>query len=262
MIARTACIALAAAAVAAPGAAQAAKKPVYELQLKGSEAVAWTYKAPPSECFYGAEGNGSQEVAYDTHKVKVVAVKPKAGDRKGFVQFARADDPGAKYGIVQPIPAVVQVQREGDIISSAGCGGTGGSTQQPPPKDCGLRWGRLSLNVGWHNLAVFSVDGHYDNFAHAPAGEADDIVPPVGPPDSGDPISQTYENCEILLPSGLAPAYDDLTTASYKISQRKLPKKGKTLKISGGDQDEAADPDGQRTAQTSVAWNLKLKRIK
>jgi hypothetical protein len=251
-----------AATLAVPGAAMAKKQPVYQLQLSGDESVAWQYKAPPDGCFYGATGNGSQQVAYKTGKVKVVAVKPKAGELKGLVQLTRADNPAAKYGIAQTIPATIQVDREGDIQSSAGCGGTGHSTQQPPPPDCGTRWGRVSLEVGWHNLVAFGVGGHYDNFDRPAPGPNGDLIPPVGVPQDGEPLSQTYEDCPLLLPSGLDPANDNLTLASYKISQRKLPKKGKTLKISGGDQNESADPDGQRTAQTSVAWNLKLKRIK
>ena len=261
---RTACLgaaaALAAAAFAGPAAAK--PKPVYQLQLSGDESVAWQYKAPPSQCFEGAVGNGSQQVAYKTGKVKVVAVKPKAGELKGLVQLTRADSPVAKYGIAQTIPASIQVDREGDIKSAATCGGTGHSTQQPPPPDCGTRWGRVSLEIGWHVPIALGVGGHYDNFDHPAPGPNGDLIPPVGVPQDGLPLGQTYDNCPILLPSGLQPANDDLTDVSYKISQRKLPKKGKTLKISGGDQDEAADPDGQRTAQTSVAWNLKLKRIK
>lgn len=267
MNARTACLgaatALAAAALAAPT-AQAAKPktPVYELQLSGDESVAWQYKAPPSECFYGATGNGSQQVSYKTRKVKVVAVKPKAGELEGLVQFTRADNPAAKYGIAQTIPATIQVDREGEIKSSATCGGTGHSTQQPPPPDCGTRWGRVNLEAGWHALVAFGVSGHLDNFQRPAPGETDDLIPPVVPPEQGEPLGAVYENCPLLVPSGLRSAYDDLTQSSVKVSQRRLPKKGKTLKLSGGDQDEAADPDGQRTAQTSVAWNLKLKRIK
>jgi hypothetical protein len=256
------CTAAAALLVAAAPAAEAKTKPVYQLQLKGSEAVAWHYEAPPAECFYGAKGDGSQEVSYSTRKVKVKVVKPKAGDRKGLVQLALVSDTLAQYGGAAGIPAVVRVDREGDIKSSAGCGGTGGSTQQPPPKDCGIRFGRVTLQAGFHALTAFSVNGHYDNFGRPAPGDTDDlIVPPVAPTD-GEPLGHVYENCPLLLPSGLAPARDDLTSATKQISASRLPKKGKTLKLSGGDQDEAADPDGQRTSQTSVAWNLTLKRIR
>ncbi|MEA2467614.1 MAG: hypothetical protein QOJ57_1740 [Thermoleophilaceae bacterium] len=252
------------AAVGAPAAAEAKpkKQPVYELQIRGSEAVAWHYSAPADGCFYGATGDGAQEVSYSTPKIKVQAVRPKAGDRKGLVQFALLNDTLAQYGAPQGIPAVALVERDGEIKSSAGCGGTGGSTQQPPPKDCGLRYGRIVLKPGFHALVALGVDGHYDNFSHPAPGETDDIVPPVAPPASGEILGAVYENCPLLLPSGSAPAHDDLTTATKQITASRLPKKGKTLKISAGDQSESADPDGQRTSQTSVAWNLKLKRIK
>jgi hypothetical protein len=265
---RSCVAALALVALAAPTADAAKHRPknkkqaVYELQLKGSEAVAWTYKAPPDACSDGAIGNGAQEVSYSTHKIKVKAVRSKLGDNEGLIQLATLDDKIADYGVTLGIPAVVLVERDGEIKSSAGCGGTGGSTQQPPPKDCGLRYGRITLQAGWHNVAAFSVGGRYDNFAQPAPGETDDLVVPPVPPKSGEVLGQVYENCPLLLPSGSAPAVDELTEATQHINERKLPAKGKTLKISGGDQDEAADADGQRTSQTSVAWNLKLKRIK
>jgi hypothetical protein len=256
------CIAgLAALALAAP--AHAAKpKPLYELQLSGSEAVAWHYKAPPEGCFYGAEGNGAQEVSYGTGKIKVKVVKSKEPGKKGLLQIAALKDKIADYGYAQPIPAVVRAERDGEIDSSAGCGGTGHSTQQPPPKDCGIRYGRVQLRVGYHALTAFSVDGHYDNFGTPAPGETDDIVHPLVPPTDGLPLGQVYQNCDFILPSQLAPANDDLTTVSKRLSTARLPKKGKTLKISGGDQDEATSDDGERSAQTSIAWNLKLKRVR
>src|SRR3954463_495376 len=132
------------------------KEAVYELQLKGSEAVTWHYEAPSDGCFYGAKGDGSQQVIYNTHKIKVKAVRSKLGDREGQIQLATLDDPTAQFGITQGIPALVSVDREGEIVSSAGCGGTGGSTQQPPPKDCGTRFGRIRLEAGWHKVASFT----------------------------------------------------------------------------------------------------------
>jgi hypothetical protein len=262
------CTAALAASVALVPTADAAKhhtkkkEAVYELTLKGSEAVTWHYSAPADGCFYGATGDGSQEVVYNTHKIKVKAVRSKLGERDGQIQLATLDDQVAQYGAPQGIPALVQVNREGDIKSSAGCGGTGGSTQQPPPPDCGTRWGRIKLDAGWTKVAAFTVGGEYDNFGEPAPGELGDQIPPVGVPTSGDNLSGTYVNCPILLPSGSAAAYDRLTEATAHINETRLPKKGKTLKLSGGDQDEAADPDGQRTSQTSVAWNLKLKRVR
>jgi hypothetical protein len=269
-LARTCLAAAALLVAAAPATADAAKHhakhkkdAVYELQLRGSEAVTWHYEVPPDgQCSYGAKGDGSQEVVYNTRKVKVKAVRSTLGERDGLIQLARLDDQVAQYGASQGIPAVVEVTREGDIKSAAGCGGTGGSTQQPPPKDCGLRWGRITLQAGWHNVAAFSVGGHYDNFAQPAPGETDDLIPPVVPPTSGDIIGAVYANCPILLPSGSAAALDDLTEVSTHINETRLPRKGKTLKISGGDRDQSMDPDGQRSSETSVAWNLKLKRVK
>src|SRR3954471_15361713 len=127
-------VAIAAVPASADGAKHHTKKKkeaVYELQLKGSEAVTWHYEAPADGCFYGANGDGSQEVVYNTHKIKVKAVRSKFGDRDGQIQLAALNDTSAQYGAPQGIPAVVQVNREGEIKSSAGCGGTGGSTQQP-----------------------------------------------------------------------------------------------------------------------------------
>src|SRR3954471_657845 len=135
------------------------KEAVYELQLKGSEAVTWHYEAPADGCFYGAKGDGSQEVVYNTHKIKVTAVRSKLGDREGQIQLATLDDPVAQYGAPQGIPALVSVDREGDIVSSAGCGGTGGSTQQPPPKDCGTRFGRIRLEGGGQSRVSFYCPG-------------------------------------------------------------------------------------------------------
>ena len=82
------------------------------------------------------------------------------------------------------------------------------------------------------------------------------------PPTSGLPLGQVYENRDFILPSQLAPANDRLTTVGRQLSASRLPKKGKTLTISGGDQDEATSEDGERSAQTSIAWNLKLKRVR
>src|SRR3954454_11322546 len=62
---------------------QKKKEAVYELQLKGSEAVTWHYEAPPDGCFYGAKGDGSQQVTYDTHKIKVKAVRSKSATARG-----------------------------------------------------------------------------------------------------------------------------------------------------------------------------------
>jgi hypothetical protein len=258
------CAALAGALAAVPAAeAKKPKQPLYELTLSGSEAVAWQYKVPADgKCFGGAVGNGGQEVYYRTGKVKVRVIKSKMPGKKGLLQIAALNDKFAEYGFPQGIPAVVQVDRDGEIKSWAGCGGTGGSTQQPPPKDCGLRWGRIQLQVGYHALTAFSVSGHYDNFSRPAPGETDDLIPPPFPPKSGDVLGGVYENCAWILPSGMAPANDDLTAATKQLSVKRLPKKGKTLKISGGDRDEAADPDGQRKAETSVAWNLRLKRIR
>src|SRR3954468_15224429 len=141
------CTALLAALVVVPTAqAKKPKKPkppLYELRLSGSEAVAWQYKVgPDGKCFYGAEGNGAQEVYYKTGKVKVRVVKSKVPGKKGLLQIVAVNDKLAQYGYPQGIPAVVQVDRDGEIKSSAGCGGTdgrpGGGSQQPPPKDCGL----------------------------------------------------------------------------------------------------------------------------
>ena len=224
--------------------------------------MAWNYKAPPSGCFYGAEGNGGQEISYSTGKIKVKIVKSKVPGQKGLLQIAALKDKVADYGYAQPIPAVIRAERDGEIKSSAGCGGTGGSTQQPPPKDCGIRYGRVQLRVGYHALTAFSIDGHYDNFARPAPGDTDDLVHPLVPPTSGLPLGQVYENCDFILPTALAPADDDLTTVSKRLSTSRLPKKGKTLKISGGDQNEATSEDGQRSAQTSIAWNLKLKRVR
>jgi hypothetical protein len=260
--------AVAAMPLAATPAAQAAKpkrkhkQAIYELRLKGSEAVAWTYKSPPDACSSGATGNGSQEVIYDTRKIKVKAVKSKIGLRPGLVQFALVGDKSADIGFPQGIPAVVSVEREGDIKSEATCGGTGHSTQTPPPPDCGLRYGRIRLETGFHAAAAFSVTGRYDNFARPAQGDTDDIVPPPFPPASGELLENVYENCPLLLPSGMQPAQAELTTAAKRLLASRLPKKGKTLKLSAGDRDEATDPDGQRHAETSVAWNLTLKRVR
>src|SRR3954466_6442361 len=105
------CLAAAALIVAAvPATADAAKhrpakkkEAVYELQLKGSEAVTWHYEAPADGCFYGATGDGSQEVVYNTRRIKVKAVRSKLGERDGQIQLATLDDAVAQYGAPQGI---------------------------------------------------------------------------------------------------------------------------------------------------------------
>jgi len=96
----------------------------------------------------------------------------------------------------------VSVEREGDIQTSAGCGGTGHSTQQAPPVDCGVRNGTLHLRPGFFLNSQFRVSGEYNGFA--PAGQP-------APKHGGQALGLTYENCDWLPPSSLEAAHDELT---------------------------------------------------
>jgi hypothetical protein len=260
---RIALTCIAALAVAAPAQAAKPKPAIYQLTLKGSEADTWQYKAPPDgQCFYGAQGNGSQDVTYSTGTTRVKAVRSKLGDRAGFLQLVPLNDDLAQYGITRPLPAVARVEREGDITSSAGCGGTGHGTGTPPPKDCGIRYGRIQLDTGFSGRSIFKVAGEYDNFGRPAPGDTDDLVHPLVPPTDGEPLGAVYENCPLLAPEGLHVAYDELTPVTKKLRENQLPKKGKTIKLSGGRHFESSQPDGQRSGDTTVAWNLTLKRVK
>ena len=246
-------------ALTGPNALAAKKQPVYELQLKGSQVVTWSYgHIGDGKCDLGANGEGSQQATYGTGKVRVVTVKPRGGPKAGFPQLALKSDRLAKYEYAPAIPAVVSVEREGTMDQRAACGGTGGGGQGPQ-RDCGTRHGRVQLEAGWDNLVGFRVGGSYDNFSMPSGDEALNV--PIAAPTSGDPLGHTFENCPILLATG-SRAADELLSVTKQLSQRKLPRKGRTLKISGGDVEELKDPDGERSSRTVTAWNLKLKRIR
>jgi uncharacterized low-complexity protein len=251
----SACAAALAVAVAAP-AAHAAKPPRFDLQLTGSQVTTWSYgHIGDGKCDLGANGEGSEQLTYDTGKVRVVAVKPTTGPQKGLPQLTLPGDRMAQYGLPRGIPAVVKGEREGTMDQRAGCGGTGGSTQTVA-KDCGPRWGRVTLQVGWEVLAAFRVEGVHDTFGEAGASK------PPAPPELGAPLGHVYENCPFLLAQGARAAYDELLPAAKELSARKLPKVGKTLKLSGDAAEELEDGDGERSSKTLVTWNMTLKRVR
>jgi hypothetical protein len=214
--------------------------------------VTWTYEAPPDQCRSGAVGNGAQEVSYFTRKIKVTAVRSKLGDNQGLIQLARTDDPVAQYGIHKASRRSPGSRRRRDHewrrLRRHGW-------QHPAAAVQGLRHPLLADHApGWlAQRGRVSVGSKYDTFTEPAAGGTDDLVHPSSPPANGEGLGQVYSDCPLLLPRGSAPAFDQLTEASQRINESRLPKKGKTLKISGGDQHEAADADGKRTSQTSVS---------
>jgi hypothetical protein len=262
---RIALTALSLAALALPASA-AAKAPVYKATVKGSQVSTWgQHHAPQFACDATVNGSGSQQVRFESEPLKLTLVKAKGT----LPVLAQVGDQGAKYGAPMPVPATAMVDREGDqqIDSPGGaCNGEGGWNGEQPAKDCGRRFGRIDLRIGYGlpysepALAaaykdVLTVTGHYDQFA-----EVHDSSDPAT--FSGDPLGHTYENCPYWADGPASPAIDELLEAGEKFPVKKLSalKKGKSKTISGDERTESVQ--GDFNGETLTTWNLKLKRVK
>jgi hypothetical protein len=106
--------------------------------------------------------------------------------------------------------------------------------------------------VSQNTKDVLRLGGRYTDFFVVPA------LP--GSEGEGLPIGQTYENCP-YWPAGDASGVDELITTGEKLPVAKLAKLrvGKTLKLSGGEQEPEAA--GDFSGETTIAWNLTIKRV-
>ena len=258
---------LAAGALALPAAAEAKPKaPLFKATVKGSQVSTWSqHHAPQFTCDATVNGNGSQMVRFESDPVKLTVVKAKGA----LPVLARPDDEMARYGYAEPIPAIAMADREGvqDIQAPGGeCNGTGGWNGESPAKDCGRRFGRIDLRIGYGppltgiapsalSKDVLNVSGHYEQFA-----DTQDSIDPAT--FAGDPLGHTYENCPYWADGPASPAVDELLATGEKFPVKKLAaiKKGKTVTISGDERQSSAA--GDFSGETLTTWNLKLKRVK
>ena len=105
--------------------------------------------------------------------------------------------------------------------------------------------------VNQNTKDVLRLSGRYDDFFVVPAlpgSEGDGLV-----------IGQTFDNCP-YWPAGQASGVDQLITTGEKLPVAKLAelKPGKSLKISGGEQEPEAS--GDFDGETTIAWNLTIRR--
>jgi hypothetical protein len=248
----------------APGLASAKANPTYRVAIKGNQVSTWNQSHTPTfACDATVNGAGSQDVPIITDKpVKLELFRPKGTP----ALLAEPGDAGAEYGFAQPILVDTNAEREGyqNIQAPGGnCNGTGGWDGQAPAPDCGLRFGTLRLSLGYGDPAapglvnqntkdVLRLSGRYDDFFVVPA------LP--GSEGNGLVIGQTFDNCP-YWPAGQASGVDELITTGEKVPVAKLAKLkvGKSLKVSGGDQEPETSDDF--SGETTIAWNLTIKRV-
>lgn len=248
----------------APGAAQAKANPTYKVSIKGNQVSTWNQvHVPAFACDASVTGAGSQDVPIVTDKaLKLELFRPKGMP----ALLAEPGDQGAQYGFAAPIRVSTHAEREGsqNIQAPGGnCNGTGGWNGDRPPADCGLRFGALELSLGWgdptapgvvnaNTKDVLRLGGRYTDFF--------DLPPLPGNEGAGDPIGHTYQNCP-YWPAGNASGVDELITTGEKLPVAKLAKlkRGKSLKVSGGEQEPETNDDF--SGETTLAWNLTIKRV-
>lgn len=257
--------ALAVSLLAAPS-ALAKKNPIYKVSLKGNQVSTWNESHMPQfPCDATVTGAGSQDIPIVTDKpLKLELFRPK--DQPALL--AKPGDEGAPYGFAaQSIEVPVIADREGyqNIQSPGGeCNGTGGWDGQPPANDCqGVRAGWLDLSIGYgHPLGgaltqntkdILKLSGSYSDFLGA--------IPLQGGRWEGDPLGHMYENCP-FWPAGSAAALDQLILTGEKLPAAKLArlKPGKSIKLSGGEQEPEANDDF--SGETTIAWNMTIKRVR
>ncbi len=240
-----------------------AKAPTYKVSIKGNQVSTWNQSHTPEfQCDATVTGAGSQDIPIITDKpLKLALFRPKGMP----AVLAEPDDFGAKYGVPSPIKLSVNAEREGyqNIQAPGGnCNGTGGWGGETIPPDCGLRFGWIDLTLGYgHPLGgvveentkdILKLGGHYTDFTT--------VVPLQPGPWEGDPIGHTYENCA-FWPAGDAAGIDELILTGEKLPVSKLAKlkPGKTIKLSGGEQEP--ETAGDFAGETTIAWNMKIKRV-
>lgn len=243
--------------------ALAKKNPTYKVSLKGDQVSTWNQSHMPQfACDATVTGAGSQDVPIITDKpIKLELYRPKGMP----AVLAQPGDMGAKYGAPSAIPVQVNAEREGyqNIQAPGGaCNGTGGWNGETVARDCGLRFGWLELTLGYgHPLGgaieqntkdILKLGGSYTDFQP--------VVPLTPGPWEGDPLGHTYENCP-FWPAGSSAALDQLILTGEKLPVAKLAKlkQGKTIKLSGGEQEPEAGDDF--SGETTIAWNMTIKRV-
>lgn len=254
---------LTAALLAVPAAAEASKKaPQFDATITGSQVSTWNQSHMPQfACDATVTGAGSQQVPIPVKKTRLELFRPKGMP----ALLAKPDDQGAKYGFAEPILVPVTAEREGyqNIQAPGGeCNGTGGWDGEAPAPDCGQRFGFLELGLGYasgtgiatldnNTRDILRLSGRYGSFESSPFPAGD-----------GDPIGHTFENCP-YWPAGSASGVDELITTGAKLPAAKLAKVkvGKSVKLSGGEVEQGS-PGGDFAGETTIAWNLTLKRVR
>jgi hypothetical protein len=259
-------IALAAAALLLAPAASEAKNPTFKVAASGNQVVTWGQgHTPQFACDATVDGNGSQELYWQLEDpVKLELVRPKSA----AALLAAPGDQMAEHGYADPVYGVATVKREADvnIVAPGGnCNGTGGWDGTKPPPDCGFRFGRIGLNIGYGAPDGFSpptkqdsnllhVRGPYDQFStEAPEGDYANLV--------GEPLGHTYADCAFWARHPSPAGVDRLLPGGERVPAAKLArlKKGKKLTVSGGDR--IAYADGDFNGDTTSDWKLKLTRV-
>jgi hypothetical protein len=253
--------ALALTLLAAPS-AFAKKNPTYKVSIKGNQVSTWNQSHMPQfACDATVTGAGSQDIPIITDKpVKLELVRPKGMP----ALLAKPGDPSAKYGYAQPIEVSVNAEREGyqNVQAPGGtCNGTGGWNGQAPAPDCGLRFGFVDLSIGYgsplgivqqNTKDILRVNGRYSDFQP--------VVPLQPGRWEGDVIGNTFVDCP-FWPAGQAARIEQLIETGVKLPVGKLArlKPGKTLKLSDGAQETETSEDF--SGETTIAWNMKIKRV-
>jgi hypothetical protein len=263
-------LAIAACALLLPAGAQAkAKPPTYELEASGNQITTWSQShAPQFACDASVNGNGSQQLYWQLDDpVRVALFKPKGG---AAPLLADPKDPMAEHGFADPIRGVVSAKRESvqQIDAPGGeCNGDGGWNGEKPPPDCGSRFGTVGLNFGYGdpsgmapptkaNSKLLHVRGHYDQFVEGAApnhGEAESWT--------GEPLGHTFDDCPFWAATETPAGVDDLLPGGERLPIAKLTKlrKGKALKVSGGDRIEYVS--GDFNGDTASDWKLEITRV-
>ncbi len=248
--------------LAVPASASASKKaPRFDLTITGSQVSTWNQSHfPEFACDATVTGAGSQQIPFAVKKTRVALFQPKGLP----AVLAEVADQGAQYGVPAPITTNITAEREGyqNIQAPGGeCNGTGGWDGVQLANDCGQRYGTLSFTLGYSSNTgavvnqntrdILRLAGQYAGFEASPFPAAD-----------GEPIGHTFENCP-YWPAGFASGLDELITTGEKLPAAKLAKVkvGKSVKLSGGEVEPGA-AGGDFTGETTIAWNLTLKRVK
>jgi hypothetical protein len=254
-------------AVAPAGAAAAKPKPpLFNIAIRGSEVSVWEQKHDPqSACDATVRGNGSQEVFYNSGKgFRVALVK----DLTGSYMVVNPDDKSGLAGFPIDPPAILaNADREGttQTIDAPGgvCNGTGG-TVDSRPRDCDEpRYGRLEFRMAYD--PANEGDTLKRNYVEVSATLSDFSTSPpvlVPPRNSGEVLSNTFDNCPFWWKTGAFDADHQLLPAPAKLPVKKLLalKKGKKLRVAGDRR--LAYAEGDFTGDTLHAWTADVTRVR